>query len=284
MEQALLARLDAAFAASGAAAWGGVPFSALAPHMSPENREKAQALCPGGAWVLSAAYPYYPGDRPGNLSLYARGEDYHLVLLRRLTPICNLLSEYYGSYRFVPAADSSPLPEREAAWLAGLGLRGKHGLVILPPWGSYVFLATVLTDAPLALPEAAPAPACVGCGACLVACPSGALGREGLRPERCLSHLTQKKGALPPGEAALVTTHPLIWGCDACQRVCPYNRDVPVTPLPEFREGLIDALSPAELSGLTNRTFRAAYGDRAFAWRGPGPLRRNLALHQDPSL
>ena len=281
MERELLARLDAAFAALGAAAWGGVPFSALAPHMTADSRARALSLCPGGAWVLSAAYPYYPGDRPGNLSLYARGEDYHLVLLRRLTPICNLLSKYYGSYRFVPATDSSPLPEREAAWLAGLGLRGRHGLLILPPWGSYVFLATVLTDAPLALPPAQPAPDCIGCGACLAACPAGALSEAGLGAERCLSHLTQKKGVLSPAEERLVGRHTLIWGCDTCQQVCPYNREVPVTPLPEFGTGLVDTLAPEDLAGMTNRTFRAAYGTRAFAWRGPGPLRRNLALKQE---
>ena len=280
MERELLARLDAAFAASGAAAWGGVPFSTLTPYMPPDNRAKALTLCPGAAWVLTAAYPYYPGHRPGNLSLYARGEDYHLVLIRRLTPICNLLSDYYNGYQFLPASDNSPLPEREAAWRAGLGLRGRHGLLILPPWGSYVFLATVLTDAALDLPAARSAPNCMGCGACLAACPARALTGGGLRAEDCLSHLTQKKGELSPAQAALVAAHPLIWGCDICQQVCPYNREVPITLLPEFRDGLIDALAPEDLAGMTNRTFQAAYGGRAFAWRGPAPLRRNLALRQ----
>ena len=32
------------------------------------------------------------------------------------------------------------------------------------------------------------------------------------------------------------------------------------------------------VEGLTNRQFRERFGDRAFAWRGPAVLRRNLAL------
>lgn len=274
----LPAGLHSSFAASGAAAWGGLPFSALLAHMAPAAAERARALCPGAAAVLVAAYPYYAGPRPGNLSLYARGEDYHRVLVRRLGPVCDFLSKEYPEYRFLPAADNSPLPEREAAWGAGLGLRGEHGLLILPPYGSYVFLGTVLTDAPLDLPPAAPSPPCEGCGACRGACPTGALG-DRFDGGRCLSHLTQQKGALSEEETTRLAAHDLIWGCDSCQRACPHNRGAALTPLAEFREELVDHLAPEQLEGLTNRTFQAAYGHRAFAWRGPAVLRRNLALH-----
>ncbi len=273
--------LDRAFQDAGAAAWGGVAYRRLLPHMAPEAHARAEALCPRPAAVLAAAFPYYAGDRPGNLSLYARGEDYHRVLLRRLAPICDVLMEQYPGESFVPAADSSPLPEREAAWLAGLGLRGRNGLLILPPYGSYVFLGTILTGAPLPLPERPTAPDCMGCGRCRAACP---VRRDGAAwdSSRCLSHLTQKKGTLTPAEAAALAAHPLIWGCDLCQTACPYNEAAARSPLPEFSAGCIDSLTPADLEGLTNRTFDARYGQRAFAWRGPAVLRRNLALHGSP--
>lgn len=268
--------LNKAFAAAGAAAWGGLPFSELAADMTPEAIAKAEQLCPNPRTVLVAAFPYYAGERPGNLSLYARGRDYHQVVTARLNTICDILRKKYENGVFLPAADNSPLPERQAAWRCGMGLRGKNGLVILPPYGSYVFLGTVLTDAELDLPPRTPSPGCVGCGKCLTACPGGALGEDGVEVSRCLSDLTQKKGELTEGEAALLKAHPLIWGCDTCQRVCPYNAAPALSPLPEFREGLVDALEGADLEGLTNRTFREKYGDRAFAWRGPAPLRRNL--------
>ena len=82
--------LDKAFAAAGAAAWGGLPFSELAADMTVEAVQKAEQLCPGPKTVLVAAFPYYAGERAGNLSLYARGLDYHTVVTGRLNTICNL--------------------------------------------------------------------------------------------------------------------------------------------------------------------------------------------------
>ena len=273
--------LDKLFAAAGAAAWGGAAFRRLLPFLSTDALEKVEALCPRPKTVLAAAVPYYAGERPGNLSLYARGEDYHAVVVRRLNTVCEALAEQYPGESFFPSADNSPLPEREAAWLAGIGLRGASGLLILPPYGTYVFLGTILTGAALELPERSPAPDCPRCGACRAACPAGAMGEGGPDVSRCLSELTQKKGALTGEEEARLKAHPLIWGCDFCQRACPFNAAPALSPLPEFSTDLVDSLENADLEGLTNRTFREKYGGRAFAWRGPGPLRRNLELKRE---
>ena len=277
-----MSRLDDAFRAAGAAAWGGVSYAALLPWMGEHAQARVQTLCPGASTVLVAAFPYYAGEGPGNLSRYARGEDYHLVVPRKLGEICNILIEKYPEESFCPSADSSPLPEREAARLAGIGLRGRNGLVIVPPYGSYVFLGTILTSAPLELSAASPAPLCPDCGACIRACPAGALGGAEFAQERCLSDITQRKGALTPEEEALVKAGELIWGCDTCQTVCPYNKAALFTPLPEFRENRIDSLTGADLEGLTNRSFREKYPGRAFTWRGPGVLRRNLEIKEKP--
>lgn len=273
--------LNELFAAAGAAAWGGAAFRRLLPFLSTDALKKVETLCPRPRTVLAAAFPYYAGERPGNLSLYARGEDYHAVVVRRLNTVCEALAEQYPGESFFPSADNSPLPEREAAWLAGIGLRGANGLLILPPYGTYVFLGTILTGAALELPERPPAPDCPRCGACRAACPAGAMGEGGPDVSRCLSELTQKKGALTGEEAARLKAHPLIWGCDFCQRACPFNADPALSPLPEFSTDLVDSLENADLEGLTNRTFREKYGGRAFAWRGPGPLRRNLELKRE---
>lgn len=275
--------LHAALAASGAAAWGAVSYAALLEDMNSAARERAETLCPGAKTVLAAAFPYFTGETAGNLSVYARGADYHAVLLRRLTISCNILLEKYPSYTFVPGSDNSPLPERQAAWKAGLGLRGKNGLLLLPPYGSYVFLGSILSDLALEpeLSTFAPADVCISCGKCLQACPSGALEGGVFHIERCLSELTQKKGALSPQEAALLKRHPTVWGCDLCQTVCPYNSAPKTAPLPEFSEGYRASLTLAELDGLSNKTFRAKFGRYAFAWRGPGPLKRNLELKAD---
>ena len=275
--------LNQLFAASGAAAWGTCAFSDL--ELSGGSLEKAQEICPEPAGVMVAAYPYYAGSRPGNLSLYARGEDYHRVLVRRLSTVCSALEQAFPDHRFLPGTDNSPLPERKAARIAGLGIQGRNGLVIVPPYGSWVFLGTILTD--YALPSSPePAPDCMNCGACVRACPGGALSTTPFDEDRCLSALTQKKGALTPEQEELLKAHPLIWGCDICQTVCPYNQDVELSELLDLtgaEESLpyMDSLHPSDLEGLTNRTFREQYGNRAFAWRGPAVLRRNLERKKD---
>ncbi|MFQ9411735.1 MAG: QueG-associated DUF1730 domain-containing protein [Evtepia gabavorous] len=66
---------------------------------------------------------YYAGQAPGNLSLYCRGEDYHLVLGRRLEQVCAGLRARHPSHTFVAGADNSPCrnwPRRSwPAWAAG---------------------------------------------------------------------------------------------------------------------------------------------------------------------
>ena len=142
--------------AAGAAAWGAASLGGLQPFLDETAREKIEALCPGAGTVLVAAFPYYAGDRPGNLSLYSRGEDYHRVLRRRLGQVCQALEARYPGHAFVPGADSSPVPELAAAVRSGVGRVGRNGLLFVPPYGSYVFLGTVLTD--LEVPPTAPAP------------------------------------------------------------------------------------------------------------------------------
>lgn len=275
----MYAKLDTLFTAAGAAGWGICAFEDLS--LSPENREKALFLCPGAKGVLVAAFPYFAGNRPGNLSLYARGEDYHRSVIRRLNTVAGALQSQFPEHRFLVGTDSSPLDERQCARLAGLGIQGKNGLVIVPPYGSWVFLGTILTTLPLqSAPE--PAPACIGCDACVRACPGGALRSAPFDESLCLSALTQKKGTLNAQEEALLKAHPLIWGCDICQQVCPYNRNAAHSLLPDLtgegEQPYLAQLQTGDLEGLSNKTFRAKYGDRAFAWRGPAVLRRNLEL------
>ena len=271
-------QFDPLFAAAGAAGWGHCAFSDLP--LGPEAEARAEQLCPAPAGVFVAAFPYDAGDQPGNLSRYARGRDYHQAVTARLEQVCAVLRDAYPGRVFVPGADNSPLPERECARLAGLGLQGRNGLVILPPYGSWIFLGTILTDLPLSSAPA-PGPGCMDCGACVAACPGGALRSSPFDEGKCLSALTQKKGALTEEETRLVAAHPLIWGCDLCQQVCPYNQGALSSPLPEFRDDLLCSLHLEDVDGLTNRQFRAAFEGRAFTWRGPAPLRRNLTLKKE---
>lgn len=267
--------------AAGAAAWGAAACSGLPPFLGEavwaELAPKLEALCPEAKTILVGAFPYYAGDTPGNLSLYCRGEDYHLVLGRRLQTVVDGLAQQHPDHHFIPGADNNPVPELAAAELAGVGWRGRHGLRIVPPYGSYVFLGTILTDLDLSQTGPSPGTLCgAHCRACQKACPTGALTDTGCDLSKCLSELTQKKGDLSPEAAAQITHSPTVWGCDLCQRACPHNQKAALTPLPEFREDLLPSLTLEDLEGLSNKAFRRQYAARAFSWRGIAPLKRNL--------
>ncbi len=224
--------------------------------------------------LLCAAFPYGPAEiAPGPVSVYARGQDYHQVLRARLEPAAAKLAERFPGSRFTFYADASPFPEVKTAALAGLGMVGRHGLLIVPGAGSYVFLGFLATDA--ILPQTGgEITRCSGCGACQSACPGHALG-ESLDQSRCLSAISQQRGALSPEQTSLIGQNRVLWGCDRCQLACPENARRTVPPLPEFA-ALPDPTGQA--LQLSDRAFRRQFAGRAFTWRGVQPLRRNFEI------
>ncbi len=218
--------------------------------------------------ALLLALPYrVDGEAKGNISAYAVSVDYHHVAAELFARLLPRLEAAYPGARFVGFADHSPIDERHAAAIAGLGCIGDNGLLITERYGSYVFLGEIITDLPTdALPG--PVVGCDRCGACRAACPCEMDG------VRCLSSLTQKKGELTAEEAALIVRGGLAWGCDVCQDVCPRNRGVACAPLPDFVCDRLPSLTLDALAAMDD----AAFARRAYAWRGRAVIERNLRL------
>ena len=230
------------------------------------TREKIED---GTAIVL--AVPYLSNENTDrNVSAYAVPRDYHLYFRALFAELLPLLRERFPDFHFAGFADHSPIDEVHAALTAGLGVIGDHGLLLTKPYSSYVFLAEIITDA--ILPTESPAVGeCLHCGACRRACPVQ------LDKSRCLSALTQKKGALSEEEARLLDNHPLVWGCDTCQDACPYTAEAKkqgtLFRAPAFfREQRIPALTLDILDHMSDDDFT----DRAYSWRGREVIRRNL--------
>lgn len=242
----------------------------------PAIRRDPRELLPGARSLVAVAFPYFTEERiPLKISLYARGRDYHEVVRERLEAVAAELSPEPGSWRV--CVDTAPLRERYWAARAGLGFIGRNNQLIVPGWGSYVFLGFILTSREL--PErrfCAEGLGCGDCRRCFQACPGRALEADGgaMDARKCLSYLTiEYRGEFPEG-----TKLPTLYGCDVCQQVCPFNRGVPATPIADFRPAPgLATLTPAALAAMTPETFRALFSHSAIRRAKLPALLRNLS-------
>ena len=221
--------------------------------------------------VIVFLIPYYAGETV-NLSRYAASLDYHIIIRDITKRLIDLLSSLYPERSFRGYGDHSPINECHAAISLGLGILGDNGLIINEKYGSYVFVADVVTDIPadeLSTVNPMPPEHCEHCGACKKACPTGILRGEG---DECLSFITQKKGELSEDEIALMKKYNTVWGCDECQHVCPHNKNARPSPIEFFYKDRTELLT----SDILSQMDKTAFSQSAFAWRGRKTVERNL--------
>ena len=216
--------------------------------------------------VIVTLFPYYVGEySERNISRYAIIPDYHKVASAILKDISAQLKSHFPQNSFEPFVDSSPIREVAAAYNAGLGVVGENGLLINKEWGSFVFVAEIVTD--LNITPDSPLPhSCLNCHKCENACIGGAIKGGRIDVSKCVSFITQKKAQLSDTEQALVKKGGLVWGCDVCSDVCPLNKNPKKTPIKAFYE---------KITPVYDGTFLK---DSAYSFRGEKPLNRNLSL------
>ncbi len=236
------------------------------------------------------------------ISRYAWGDDYHDVLKPKLDELVSWLrSELRHDFQSRVYVDTGPVLERLAAKHAGLGWLAKNTCLINQQLGSWLFLGVILTDLDLAPSladrHALPPDLCGTCTRCIDACPTDALvAPYVLDARRCISYLTiELRGAIP--EEFRPAMGSMVFGCDICQDVCPWNRKSPATPLAEFlprkiavgTAGQVNAAVPPEddslfmpalewLVSLTEDDFRRIFRGspvKRTKWRG---LLRNACV------
>jgi len=167
----------------------------------------------------------YGGRQPaGPVARYARGDDYHDIITNRLNELRKWLESEVGRpIRGKAYVDTGPILERDLARRAGLGWFGKNTNLVNPELGSFFFIGALLVDLDLESDPPFESDRCGTCTRCLDACPTDAfVAPRVLDATRCISYLTiENKGEIP--EDLRKPIGELIYGCDICQDVCPWN-------------------------------------------------------------
>ena len=255
-----------------------------------EIRLDPRKLLSGARSVVCLAWDYRlvgSIDDPPAIARFARGRDYHKILKRQTHHLADALREHLGPLTARACVDTAPLLERALAQRAGLGWIGLNHCLTVPGLGSYVLLAELITDLPLA-PTPPRETACDQCGQCTAACPTGCFRPDGLLDaRRCLSYLTiEHRGPIPRELWPL--WGPRLAGCDACQVACPHNRppgqpqDGEITGAyaepSEAQEPLAEPIQLREVLGWTPADWDAATRGRSLRRIGYEQFLRNAVL------
>ena len=239
--------------------------------------------------AIALAYPTkihekMPRDeKRGQFARASWGIDYHDVLRDRLQQLISFIEsrathwQKEEEWRLAPQVDTGELIDVAVAQRAGLGFIGRNGLLITEEFGSFVYLGEIVTNIDLE-PDTPGVFGCGECMRCVTACPTDALLGDGrMNAKRCLSYQTQTKGMMPEEYRKKMSN--VIYGCDICQLVCPYNRGKDFHFHPEM-EPKVDEVYPKLTPMLTisNKEFKQQYGHLAGSWRGRKPLQRNALI------
>ncbi len=250
-----------------------------------EERRHPGHILLGAKSLIAVAMNYrQPGTAPlshdlpfGVVAQYARGTDYHDIMLDKLKSLLAFLREQAGEpVQGKVYVDTGPILEREFAALAGLGWYGKHTNLIHKRMGSWLLLGEILVDIELAydLPASAH---CGTCTRCIEACPTKAIVEPYTVDARaCISYLTiELKGSIPDRLRTEVGNR--IFGCDDCQDVCPWNRRAPETREPAFLPRP-NTLSLIDLMRMTPEDFRAQFKNSPIKRSKRRGFLRNVAV------
>ncbi|PZP28545.1 MAG: tRNA epoxyqueuosine(34) reductase QueG [Roseateles depolymerans] len=294
--QIAVAGIDLSSAEPGLLAWLDAGHHGSMQYMAAHGLKRARPaeLVPGTLSIITARMDYLPRDtgpdwravewsglaQPGQaqLSLYARGRDYHKVLRQRLQKLAERLADEVGPLGHRVFTDSAPVLEVELAARSGLGWRGKHTLALHREAGSMFFLGEIFVD--LALPPTEPVSShCGACNACSDACPTGAITAPyRVDARRCVSYLTiEHDGPIPEDLRPLLGNR--IYGCDDCQLACPWNKFAQPAVLADFdaRPGLAGSRIE-QLLGWSEAEFLRRTEGSAIRRIGFERWQRNLAV------
>jgi len=249
----------------------------------PDRRADPARYDPGAKSVVCVAQNYYTGPRPpprpseAVVSRYAWGRDYHDVLGERLGKLRDFIVSRGARARV--CVDTSAVLEKLWARAAGIGWQGKHTNLISKELSSWFFLGEILVDAELEPDAPFDEDHCGTCTMCIDVCPTRAIvAPYVLDARKCISYLTiEHRGPIPRELRPLMGN--LVFGCDLCLDVCPWNKFAQVTRDPAFQPRPdLSAPRLVEFLGMTNAEFRARFKGSPILRAKRGGFLRNVCV------
>ena len=239
-----------------------------------DKRRDVRLLVEGARSLVVTLTNYYmPRRQPDGVPLiarYAYGKDYHIVIKERLRK----LMEGKDGRCFV---DSAPLFEHEWARKAGLGWIGRNTLLLNRELGSFCFIGVFVTTA---VYDTYSTPFennyCGTCNRCIQACPTGALSEYEVDARKCISYQTiENKDEYPPVLKQLAGNR--IFGCDACQEVCPWNSKAKPHRVAEFLpKPEVLKLTASDWQQMDEHRFKELFKNTPLERTGLERLKRNI--------
>ena len=238
-------------------------------------RKNPARLLEGCQTVISLAYPYSQKKpcTPEGFSAARYSEphkiDYH-DRLRKLTKILGrAVKQQYPGAKTRVCVDSAPILERSFAYSSGIGFIGKNNMLIIPGYGSFLFLAEILTTASIPHPETEFMESrCGSCTKCIDACPTGALEAPySVNASKCLSYLTIEKSGTVDDDTGRKMGD-CFFGCDVCQEVCPLNE------VDKSKAEVLPSINT--ILNMGDEIFEETFGKTAFARAGLSKIKGNI--------
>jgi epoxyqueuosine reductase len=165
----------------------------------------------------------YSGNKSnGKISRYAWGKDYHLVIWDKLFQLIQKFKEIDNKFEGISYVDTGPIMDKAWSVRAGIGWQGKHANIINKEYGSWFFIANIITNYEFEYSKQIE-DFCGTCTACIDACPTRAIIEPYMiDSNKCISyHTIENKEEIPIELKGQFQNW--IFGCDLCQDVCPWN-------------------------------------------------------------
>lgn len=246
-----------------------------------DKRLDPRLLMDGAKSILCVALNYHPDQLLGaeqyQFAYYAYGKDYHDVMKSKL----HQLASDIGMVHYRAFCDTAPILERYWAVKAGLGWIGRNRQLIIPHAGSFFFLGEIFSDMEL-ICDSEQKSRCGNCHLCEEACPTAALqSAHDFDASRCLSYQTiENKGSIP--EQYRKEMKEVIYGCDRCQKACPWNRFSSPTKIPELQPtGEFMSMTKQQMEMLSEDDYRRLFKGSAVKRAKYSGLMRNIGKRHD---